>query len=56
MLGSENLSLLLTAVGCAFLGVFIASRLLKKVTMKGIQILISVLLFAISIGLIFGFI
>jgi uncharacterized membrane protein YfcA len=53
---TENFPLLLTAVLCAFLGVFIASRLLKKVTMKGIQILISVLLFAIAIGLIFGFI
>jgi len=55
-ISAENIPLLITAIVCAFLGVFIGSRLLKKVTMHNIQILISVMLFIIAAGLILGLI
>jgi uncharacterized membrane protein YfcA len=48
--------LLLVAVIAAFLGVFIGNRLLQKVTMKTVQIIISVLLIVIAFGLISGII
>ncbi len=48
--------LLLVAITAAFLGVFIGNRLLKKVTMKTVQLIISVLLIIIAFGLISGII
>lgn len=47
----ENSWLLLSATVSAFLGVFIGKRLLKKVTMRGIQVLVAIMLFVIAIGL-----
>lgn len=52
----RNAGLLLTAIAAAFAGTFLGSRLLGKVTMQGIRILVSALLFAIALGLAAGFI
>ena len=49
-----NLSLLVVAVLSAFLGVFIGKRFMKKVTMRGIQLLVSIMLIFIAMGLISG--
>jgi len=43
--------LLVVAVLAAFLGAFIGNRLVKKVTMRYVQIVVAVMLFAIAIGL-----
>ncbi len=48
---STNLYLLTAATLSAFLGAFIGNKLIKKVTMKGIQITVSIMLFAIAVGL-----
>jgi uncharacterized membrane protein YfcA len=48
------ITLLMVAVFSAFLGVFIGNRLLKKVTMHGVQIIISILLIVIALCLITG--
>jgi len=50
------ISLLLVAIVAAFLGAFIGNRLLKKVTMHTVQIIISILLIIIALGLISGLI
>ena len=47
----ENVLLLLVAIVSAFLGVLIANRFVKKVTMRIVRVLVSVLLFGIAIGL-----
>lgn len=44
----ENLPLLATATVCAFLGAFIGTRLMHKVTMKGVQWLVTALLILIA--------
>jgi uncharacterized protein len=49
-----NLSLLIVAVLSAFSGVFVGKRYLKKVTMRGIQLLVSIMLIFIALGLISG--
>jgi uncharacterized protein len=54
--GTENLALLATATLSAFLGAFIGSRMMKKVTMRAIQILVAIMLLAIAVGLGLGFI
>ena len=46
-----NISLLVVAVLSAFLGVFVGKRFLKKVTMRGIQLLVSIMLIFIALGL-----
>lgn len=43
--------LLFVAVLAAFLGAFIGNRLVKKVTMRAVQIIVAVMLFSIAIGL-----
>jgi uncharacterized membrane protein YfcA len=48
---SENIILLLAAVISAFLGAFIGNRLVKKVTMRSIQIIVSIMLIGIALGL-----
>ena len=50
------ITLLVVAVIAAFLGAFIGNLLLKKVTMRGVQIIVSILLIVIAIGLITGLI
>jgi hypothetical protein len=50
-LSVQTIDLLLVAVVAAFLGVFLANRYLHKVTMRAVQIIVSVLLFAIALGL-----
>jgi uncharacterized protein len=54
--GSENLPLVATATLSAFLGAFIGNRLMKKVTMRAIQILVAIMLLGIAVGLGLGFI
>ena len=48
---SDNPTLLLTAVLAAFSGAFIGSRLMKKVTMRGVRLLVTIMLFAIALAL-----
>lgn len=52
----RNAGILLTAIAAAFLGTFLGSRLVGKVTRRGIQVIVSVLLFAIALGLASGWI
>jgi len=52
----ENYLLLGAATLSAFLGAYLGRRLLKKITMKFVQITVSVLLFMIAIGLGMGII
>ena len=49
---TENLSIVLTAVGGAFLGVFLGSRLVKKITLPIVQKIVSgtVIILALLIG------
>ncbi len=54
--GTENLPLLATATISAFLGAFIGSRFMKKVTMRSIQLLVAVMLLGIAVGLGIGLI
>jgi uncharacterized protein len=54
--GVGNLELLAVATLSAFLGAFIGSRLVQKVTMRAIQILVAIMLFAIALGLGLGLI
>lgn len=48
---NDHALLLLSATLSAFLGAFIGNRLLKKVTMRTIQVIVSVMLFGIAMGL-----
>jgi uncharacterized membrane protein YfcA len=50
----EHVGLLLAAVGSAFLGSFIGSRLMTKVTMRTVQVIVSLLLVIVGTGLVFG--
>jgi len=54
--GTENLPLLASATGSAFLGAFIGARFMKKVTMRAIQVLVAVMLLGIAVGLGLGLI
>jgi uncharacterized protein len=54
--GTWNLPLLFAATGSAFFGAFIGARFMKKVTMRAIQILISIMLLGISAALFLGMI
>ncbi|MGA8179088.1 MAG: sulfite exporter TauE/SafE family protein [Desulfobacterales bacterium] len=54
--GPWNLPLLFAATGSAFFGAFIGARYMKKVTMRAIQILISIMLFGIAAALALGMI
>jgi len=54
--GTENLPLLAAATVSAFLGAFMGNRLMKKVTMRAIQVLVAVMLLAIAAGLGLGLI
>ena len=47
----ENTELIVAATGSAFMGVFIGTKLLTKVTMRGIQRVVAILLFVIAVGL-----
>lgn len=53
---SGILPLLAAAVLAAFAGAFLGNRLLQKVTLRGIQILVALMLLGISVGLVLGFI
>ena len=50
----EHMDLLLAAVGCAFLGSFLGSRMMGKVTMRTVRASVSFLLVFIGGGLAFG--
>jgi uncharacterized membrane protein YfcA len=47
----KHVSLLVAATGSAFLGAYLGNRLVKKVTMRTIQVLVSILLVGIAVGL-----
>ena len=47
----ENIPLIIAATGSAFMGVFIGTKLLTKVTMRGIQRVVAILLVVIALGL-----
>jgi uncharacterized protein len=49
--GMENVPLLTAATISAFLGAFIGNRLMKKFTMRTVQILVSLMLFIIALAL-----
>ncbi len=53
---NENTGLLIAATLAAFIGAYAGRRLMEKVTMRGVQIMVSIMLFILSLGLIFGFI
>jgi uncharacterized protein len=48
---TDNGSLLLAAVGAAFTGAFLGNRLLEKVTMGSIEVIVTLMLAAVAIGL-----
>lgn len=48
--------LLLSAIASAFLGAFVGNRLVKKITMRTVHIIVSVMIFGIAIGLAAGII
>lgn len=52
----DNINLLISATAAAFLGTFLGNRLIKKITFRTIQIIVSILLFIIAIGLGMGLI
>ncbi len=53
---SENLTLVLCATASAILGAYFGNKLLKKVTLKSLQILVAIMLILISIALGMGLI
>lgn len=53
---SLDFNTIMIAILSAFAGVFIGSRLLKKMTIKSIQVIVSLLLAFVAIGLIVGLI
>jgi len=54
--GGGNLPLLAAAVLAAFSGAFVGNRLLRKVTLRGIQIMVALMLLGISAALAVGLI
>jgi uncharacterized membrane protein YfcA len=56
LLQGGGLPLLATAVLAAFSGAFVGNRLLKKVTLRGIQLLVALMLLGISVALGMGMI
>ena len=52
----DGLTLLAAAVLAAFSGAFVGNRLLRKVTLRGIQILVALMLLMISVALALGLI
>ena len=53
---NENIGLLIAASLTAFVGAYVGRLLMKKVTMRAIQILVSIMLFILAIALISGII
>ena len=47
----DNLTLVIAATLSAFIGAYVGNRLLKKVTLKTVQIIVTVMLFILSIAL-----
>lgn len=52
----ENVILLVCATGAAIAGAYIGKNMLKKVTLRNLQIIVTIMLVAISVGLGLGFI
>ncbi|MGC3947865.1 MAG: TSUP family transporter [Chryseolinea sp.] len=52
----ENIGLVIAATCSAFAGAFIGSKLLNKVTMKPVQIIVTIMLIMLSIALASGFV
>lgn len=53
---NENSGMLITATLAAFVGAYIGKKIMDKVTMRGIQILVSVMLIILALGMILGII
>ena len=53
---NENLTLVISATASAIVGAYVGMKLLKKVTFRSIQILVAIMLLAISIALGMGLI
>lgn len=51
LVGGNKISLLIAAIAFAFLGTFISNRLVKKITMRIIQLLVAGMLIVIAVGL-----
>lgn len=51
---TANLSLIIAATLCAFIGAFAGSLLIKKVTMHSVELTVSMLLFVVGLALSFG--
>ncbi len=47
----DNIALLISATVSAFVGTLLGNRLIKKITLRTIQIIVSILLFIIALGL-----
>jgi hypothetical protein len=47
----QNVTLMIAATGSAFLGAYVGNKLATRVTMRGIQRIVAILLFAISLAL-----
>lgn len=56
MINSEVLILVLVAIFFAFMGSFLASRFLKKITINVVQLIVGIMLITVSAGLISGLI
>lgn len=52
--GKENLTLLISATIAAIAGAYFGKRVLKKVTLRSIQLIVAVMLILISLALGFG--
>ena len=48
---NENIVLISAATLCAFLGAFFGNKLLKKITLRAIQVIVSILLLVVALGL-----
>jgi len=53
---AANAPILLTAVTAAFLGSFLGSRVLKKVTLAAVQLIVGLMLFLVALALGLGLI
>ena len=53
-LESGSWAIVLVATGCAFLGAFLGARLLKKVTLRAVQITVAVMMVLLGVGLAAG--
>ncbi|MBI4788290.1 MAG: TSUP family transporter [Chloroflexi bacterium] len=56
ILGSDTRGLILAATLSAFVGSFLGARLIRKVTLRAIQVIVGVMLLLIGVGMVAGFV